>query len=708
MKRVNNTNLVKRLTITIGGVVTLILLSLIFIVIAQVYSSSVKDTHVTFETKAELNANKVQEVISVVDSVAKNLQSYIKKNFNNLKLVLDRTNGLNSKVKFSMVYGTLIDESKIEIESYILNTAWAALETNKNIGVLAVYLEPYVFDSTLFTYGVEVSQENLKSKTITPIFSYDKYAHEEFYLIPQQTLKPHTTNPIIDENGNIAYYISYPIIHKDEFKGVIVTNILSSSFDDIIPENTTYSTLFSSIFNQNWDTIYDSVHPELINTNISEIIVPKDMAKWQKLGEQKEPFYVKTQSIDGKKYERYLYPIGVTDTTWWAHISVESKEFYSKIWTLIMLISSVSIVSLLILIFVTRHVLTKALKPLNQVVSAATQISHGNLDISLNLPYQDEIGVLGQEFKNTSHSLKEIIFDIEQVLDQMAQGDFTATRNIKANYTGAFHPIKISLIQISEKLSETLSNIISVSKKVSRGAENIAKGSIELANGTIEQSAIVQNFKGITEEIEQGINITVNQAKETSKISIEAKQKASHGTAEMENMLLSMSEINKSSQIISDVLKTVSDISTQTNLLALNASIEAARAGENGKGFAVVADEIRNLAIRSNETVQEIEKILKKSMSDISKGQDMANNTALSLQAIVATIEKTTLVSEELLKTSNSQKYTLENLVSGTNQISALIQTNTSTSQEAAAISEELAKQAEYLFNLIHYFKILK
>lgn len=107
---------------------------------------------------------------------------------------------------------------------------------------------------------------------------------------------------------------------------------------------------------------------------------------------------------------------------------------------------------------------------------------------------------------------------------------------------------------------------------------------------------------------------------------------------------------------IDGILKFVQSVGNKTNLIGLNAAIEAARAGEAGRSFKIVANEIRDLAIRSKQSIEEITNYLHEIHAEV-EGMAIAIQTneayiqeqSASLDEVTASISHINKMADELL-----------------------------------------------------------
>lgn len=361
---------------------------------------------------------------------------------------------------------------------------------------------------------------------------------------------------------------------------------------------------------------------------------------------------------------------------------------------------AVSIVVFVVILIVEVYMTRRIRIPLKALSDVSKEVAQGNLNVSIEKKCDDEFGDLMDDLNIMIQNMKEQT----RIANEVSIGNL----DLDVRPRGREDMLGNALRKMVEDNNRVLSGIKEAAMQVTTGSNEVAGASQSLAQGTTQQASAIEQITASMEEIAQRTKVNATDAASASELVQDAKVGAELGNQQMHHMMKAMGEINESSENISKIIKVIDDIAFQTNILALNAAVEAARAGNHGKGFAVVADEVRNLAGKSAAAARETAEMIEDSIQKVEKGSKLAAQTAEALDHIVGSVEKIVVLVDGIADASNIQAGSVAQIETALSQVSQVVQTNSATSEECAAASEELSNQAERLKQLLSKFQLRK
>lgn len=329
------------------------------------------------------------------------------------------------------------------------------------------------------------------------------------------------------------------------------------------------------------------------------------------------------------------------------------------------------------------------LKPINEATDALRDIAQGDGDLTKRLSEvrKDELGDLGRCFNQFVDKLQKVIEQVGQNAHQLAAACHETTAVTNQSKL-SIERQRQEIEHVAESVSTLLQNIESVADNAGNAMGVASEASNRASEGNQAIDSTEKAVKTLFSDVENAANV--------------------------------IKELESQSQSIGTVLDVIRGIAEQTNLLALNAAIEAARAGEQGRGFAVVADEVRSLAQRTQESTEEIQKMIEKLQQGtmeavkamevgFSRAEHCVEDISLTGKTIatandmIAQIQSINAQISDIMETQRGYCSEIDNSMQN---IGVVLDESTDGAAQLVEASEEQDRLAHNLHGLMEQFKV--
>ncbi len=357
------------------------------------------------------------------------------------------------------------------------------------------------------------------------------------------------------------------------------------------------------------------------------------------------------------------------------------------------------------MIKINKFAREELLVPIQQASEQMVALEAGDFQKELTLQIDDsEVGQMVNAIASMKRNLANMIEEIAAVLEQMGEGKYKI--ELHREYNGDFNRIKEALYKIGNDLADVMRTIRDASEQIDGGSKQLASAATDLAEGSTTQATKVADLARMMNEIYESLEKNSAEAEESVRLSSQAGVTLVAGNEKLQELKVAIVEINNCVDEINSIIGTIQDIASQTNLLALNASIEAARAGEAGRGFAVVAEQVKNLAEESAQAAGKITGLIDSTTSAVEKGTLLADKTAESMEEVMEDAKNSTDMMSKMAAMLKENVKSMEYITEDLNSVSEIVDNNSATSQETAAVSEEQQAQVEMMVTMLEKFDV--